>query len=72
MRNVKMIRYGGRGMGSTSLHTSRMDLEEAARDPDSTVMKILYLACQSLRPTVIVQVGGSSALPLAGIGDKAQ
>ena len=23
---------------------------EAARDPDSTVMKILYLACQSLRP----------------------
>jgi len=24
--------------------------EEAARDPDSTVIEILYLACQSLRP----------------------
>ena len=52
--------------GHESRHTPRLDVEEAARDPDSTVMKILYLACQSLRPTVIVQEGGSSALPLAG------
>jgi hypothetical protein len=40
-------------------------MKEAARDPDSTVMKILYLACQSLRPIVTVQDGDSSAFPLA-------
>ncbi len=51
--------------GHESRHTPRLDVEEAARDPDSTVMKVLFLACQSLRPIVTVQDGGSSAFPLA-------
>lgn len=40
-----------------------LDVEQAARDPDSTVMKILYLACQSLRPAETIWSGSSCAFP---------
>lgn len=43
------------------------DYDEAARDPDSTVIMILHLACQSSRPTDSMRGCRSCAFPLASI-----